>query len=142
MRTDIAILYATMTGNARECAEKTATTLRNAGFAARVHDLAGYDPRDLLEESTVLLAISTWGTESHRMMGSFFLIMSKTLAKPPFTNCALRSSRLATQAMTTSVSAAGIWTECSRNVGRADCLHEWIMTSISRRRSVPGVKRS
>ena len=61
MRSDIAILYATMTGNARECAEKTATTLRNAGFAARVHDLAGYDSRDLLEESTVLLAISTWG---------------------------------------------------------------------------------
>ena len=61
MRTDIAILYATMIGNARECAEKTGTTLRNVGFAARVHDLAGYDPRDLLEESTVLLAISTWG---------------------------------------------------------------------------------
>ena len=61
-----------MTGNARECAEKTGTTLRNAGFAARVHDLAGYDPRDLLEESTVLLAISTWGTESRPMMGSFF----------------------------------------------------------------------
>ena len=142
MRTDIAILYATMTGNARECAEKTATTLRNVGFAARVHDLAGYDPRDLLEESTVLLAISTWGDGEPPDDGIVFLITSKTLEKPPFINCALRSSRLATQAMTTSVSAGGIWTECSRNVGRADCLHAWIMTSISRRRSVPGVKRS
>jgi sulfite reductase (NADPH) flavoprotein alpha-component len=61
MRTDIAILYATMTGNARECAERTATALRKAGFTARVHDLGRYDPRDLLTESTVLLAISTWG---------------------------------------------------------------------------------
>lgn len=61
MRTDIAILYATMTGNARECAEKTATALRKAGLSARVHDLAHYDSRDFLQESTVLLAISTWG---------------------------------------------------------------------------------
>ena len=50
-----------MTGNARECAERTATALRKAGFTARVHDLGRYDPRNLLEESTVLLAISTWG---------------------------------------------------------------------------------
>ena len=50
-----------MTGNARECAEKTAMALSKAGFTARVHDLGHYDPRDLLTESTVLLAISTWG---------------------------------------------------------------------------------
>jgi len=61
MRTDIGILFATMTGNARECAEKTATALSKAGFTARVHDLGHYDPRDLLAESTVLLVISTWG---------------------------------------------------------------------------------
>ena len=61
MRTDIAILYGTMTGNARECAERTATALGKAGLTARVHDLARYDPRNLLEESTMLLAISTWG---------------------------------------------------------------------------------
>jgi sulfite reductase (NADPH) flavoprotein alpha-component len=61
MRTDIAILYGTMTGNARECAEKTARVLGRAGLSARVHDLVHYDPRDLLHESTVLLAISTWG---------------------------------------------------------------------------------
>jgi sulfite reductase (NADPH) flavoprotein alpha-component len=61
MNTDIAILYATMTGNARDCAGKTAASLGNAGLGARVHDLAHYDPRDVLEESTVLIVISTWG---------------------------------------------------------------------------------
>ena len=61
MKTDIAILYATMTGNARECAEKIGSTLKAAGIPARVHDLGQYDPRGLLEESTVLLTISTWG---------------------------------------------------------------------------------
>jgi sulfite reductase (NADPH) flavoprotein alpha-component len=61
MKTDIAILYATMTGNARECAEKVANSLKAAGIRARVHDLGQYDPRDFLEESTVLLTISTWG---------------------------------------------------------------------------------
>ncbi len=61
MKTDIAILYATMTGNARECAEKVASSLKAAGIRARVHDLGQYDPRDCLEESTVLLTISTWG---------------------------------------------------------------------------------
>jgi sulfite reductase (NADPH) flavoprotein alpha-component len=61
MKTDIAILYATMTGNARDCAEKIAASLEQVGFMSRVHDLGQYDPRDLLEESTVLLAISTWG---------------------------------------------------------------------------------
>ena len=61
MRKDIAILYATMTGNARECAERTAALLGTAGLPARLHDLAHYDPRSLLEETTVLLPISTWG---------------------------------------------------------------------------------
>jgi sulfite reductase (NADPH) flavoprotein alpha-component len=61
MKRDIAILYATMTGNARDCAEKTAASLSQTGFRSRVHDLGHYDPRDLLEETTVLLSISTWG---------------------------------------------------------------------------------
>jgi sulfite reductase (NADPH) flavoprotein alpha-component len=61
MKRDIAILYATMTGNARECAERTAALLSKAGLPARLHDLAHYDPRGLLEETTVLLPISTWG---------------------------------------------------------------------------------
>lgn len=57
----ITILYATMTGNARECAEKTSAHAAKAGLATQVHDLAHYDPRKLAQESTVLLAISTWG---------------------------------------------------------------------------------
>jgi sulfite reductase (NADPH) flavoprotein alpha-component len=61
MKRDIAILYATMTGNARECAESTAALLNKAGLTARVHDLAHYHPRRLLEETTVVLTISTWG---------------------------------------------------------------------------------
>ena len=61
MKTDIAILYATMTGNARECAERTAATLSKAGLPVRLHDLAQYDPRSLLKETTALVPISTWG---------------------------------------------------------------------------------
>lgn len=61
MKTDIAILYATMTGNARECAERTAALFTKAGIPARLHDLAHYDPRSLFEETTVILSISTWG---------------------------------------------------------------------------------
>ncbi len=61
MRNDIAVLYATMTGNSRECAEKTTALLIKAGLPARLHDLARYDPRSLLEETTVIVAISTWG---------------------------------------------------------------------------------
>ena len=61
MRNDIAVLYATMTGNSRECAEKTTALLIKAGLPARLHDLARYDPRSLLEETTVIVTISTWG---------------------------------------------------------------------------------
>ena len=42
MKRDIAILYATMTGNARECAESTAALLNKADLPARLHDLAHY----------------------------------------------------------------------------------------------------
>ena len=142
MRTDIAILYATMTGNARECAEKTATALRKAGLSARVHDLAHYDSRDFLQESTVLLAISTWGMGSRRMMASLFSITSKILEKRPFVDCGLPSSRSVTRATTISVSAVGTSTECLRNVAPADCLPALTMTSISKRRSLAGMKRS
>lgn len=55
------ILFATMTGNARECAEKAAASLASAGIPARTCDLATYTPNDLLAEKTVLLIISTWG---------------------------------------------------------------------------------
>lgn len=61
MSKSITILYATMTGNARECAEKAASAVEGAGMSPQMHDLALYDPRKLVEEGHVLLAISTWG---------------------------------------------------------------------------------
>lgn len=61
MNTDITVLFGTMTGNARDCAEKAVETLGKTGLTAEAVDLAQYDPRKLLEETTVLLAISTWG---------------------------------------------------------------------------------
>lgn len=61
MSKSITILYATMTGNARECAEKAAAAVEEAGMTSQMHDLALYDPNKLLEEEHVLLTISTWG---------------------------------------------------------------------------------
>ena len=57
----ITILYGTMTGNARDCAEKVAGAFQKSGLVHEVHDLAQYDPRKLAEAATVILAISTWG---------------------------------------------------------------------------------
>lgn len=57
----IAVLYATMTGNSRECAEKAAAALSRAGLAAETHDLAKYHPRDIHQVRTLILPISTWG---------------------------------------------------------------------------------
>ncbi len=61
MNTDITILFGTMTGNARDCAEKAVEAFSKAGLTAEAVDLAQYNPRKLLEEKIVLLAISTWG---------------------------------------------------------------------------------
>jgi sulfite reductase (NADPH) flavoprotein alpha-component len=57
----ITILYATMTGNSRECAEKAAAALVRAGLPVETHDLAKYNPRDLLQVTTLLFPVSTWG---------------------------------------------------------------------------------
>jgi sulfite reductase (NADPH) flavoprotein alpha-component len=86
MNTDITILYATMTGNARDCAEKAAASLGAVGFRARVHDLCHYDPRDLLEESTVLLAISTWGEGEPPDDGVAFFEYVRSLEKSSLQN--------------------------------------------------------
>ncbi|MFZ0711260.1 MAG: flavodoxin domain-containing protein [Terrimicrobiaceae bacterium] len=88
MNRDIAILYATMTGNARECAERTAASLGKAGLPARLHDLAHYDPRGLLEETTVLLPISTWGEGEPPDDGVHFVDYVKSLE--PASLCKLR----------------------------------------------------
>ncbi len=86
MKTDLAILYATMTGNARDCAEKAAASLGAAGFRVRVHDLSHYDPRNLLEESTVLLAISTWGEGEPPDDGAALFDYVTNLEKPSLQN--------------------------------------------------------
>lgn len=57
----ITILYATMTGNSRECAEKAAAALTKAGLPVETHDLAKYNPRDFLNVRMLLLPVSTWG---------------------------------------------------------------------------------
>jgi sulfite reductase (NADPH) flavoprotein alpha-component len=57
----ITILYATMTGNSRECAEKAAAALARAGLVTEIHDLAKYNPREIHNVTTLLLPISTWG---------------------------------------------------------------------------------
>jgi sulfite reductase (NADPH) flavoprotein alpha-component len=57
----ITILYATMTGNSRECAEKAAAALGRAGLTTETHDLAKYNPREIHQASAVILPISTWG---------------------------------------------------------------------------------
>ena len=67
MKRDIAILYATMTGNARECAESTAALLNKADLPARVHDLAHYDPRRLLEEQRWFLPLAPREKENLQM---------------------------------------------------------------------------
>ena len=88
MERDIAILYATMTGNARECAERTAAILSKASIPFRVHDLAQYDPRGVLKETTALLPISTWGDGEPPDDGVNFFDYVKSLG--PSSLCHLR----------------------------------------------------
>lgn len=82
----ITILYATMTGNARECAEKAAAALEKAGLTVQSHDLATYDPRKLTEETTVLLPISTWGEGEPPDDAVGFFDYVKSLEAPALAN--------------------------------------------------------
>lgn len=61
MKNDIAILFATMTGNAEACAEELAELLRLAGHDCRLENLAEYPASRLAEETIALLLVSTWG---------------------------------------------------------------------------------
>ncbi len=88
------ILYATMTGNARDCAEKLESTLKKAGLPVQTHDLAAYDPRQIVEETTVLLCVSTWGEGEPPDDGVNFCDHLKTLSAP-----ALASVRFAVFAL-------------------------------------------
>lgn len=86
MNNEITVLYATMTGNARDCAEKAAATLGKAGLPATAHDLANYDPKRLLEETTVLMTISTWGEGEPPDDGVGFYDYVKSLEAPALVN--------------------------------------------------------
>ncbi len=59
--TEPLILYATMTGNARDAAELLASQLRNSGLAPRVEQIPAWDPRRLSQEKTVFFLTSTFG---------------------------------------------------------------------------------
>lgn len=61
MSETITILYATMTGNSRDCAETAASRLKKEGHTVTAIDLANYKVGDIANEKTVLMTISTWG---------------------------------------------------------------------------------
>jgi len=61
MKNDIAILFATMTGNSEASAEELSSLLEEKGHPCRVENLSDYSASRLAEETTVLLVVSTWG---------------------------------------------------------------------------------
>lgn len=61
MRNPLTILFATMTGNAEECALRIAGQVAIHGYDVAVHNLATYSAERLSSERQVLLVVSTWG---------------------------------------------------------------------------------
>jgi sulfite reductase (NADPH) flavoprotein alpha-component len=57
----IPIYFATMTGNSRDLAERTARKLAALGFDAEERDLAHESAESLRDQQTILFVISTWG---------------------------------------------------------------------------------
>jgi sulfite reductase (NADPH) flavoprotein alpha-component len=57
----IPIYFATVTGNSRDLAERTARKLKALGFDAEERDLAFESADSLRQQQTVLFVISTWG---------------------------------------------------------------------------------
>ena len=57
----IAVLYATMTGNAEACAIDLAGRLKNGGLVCKLENLASYKAQTLGEEEVALFVVSTWG---------------------------------------------------------------------------------
>ncbi|OCH90075.1 riboflavin synthase domain-like protein [Obba rivulosa] len=58
----LTILYATETGNAQDIADRIARECRRIHVSARVHNMATYSPKELIEEHLVLFVISTTGS--------------------------------------------------------------------------------
>ncbi|HEY5792335.1 MAG TPA: flavodoxin domain-containing protein [Chthoniobacterales bacterium] len=80
MSEPITILYATMTGNSRDCAENTVKRLKQEGHTATAIDLAHYKVGDISNEKVVLLTISTWGEGEAPDDGVNFLEHVKSLS--------------------------------------------------------------
>ena len=57
----LTILYGSESGNAESCADKAAQAAAQAGFTAKVSDMADYDKSKLATEKNVLVIVSTWG---------------------------------------------------------------------------------
>lgn len=57
----IPIYFATMTGNCRDLAERTARRLKALGFDAEEHDLAIESAESLRDHGIALFIVSTWG---------------------------------------------------------------------------------
>lgn len=86
MNDNVTVLFASMTGNARDCGEKVAAELNKAGITTEAHDLASWDPRQLLEQTKVLITISTWGEGEPPDDGVNFYDYVKSLEAPALEN--------------------------------------------------------
>ncbi|HEY8967247.1 MAG TPA: flavodoxin family protein, partial [Candidatus Methylacidiphilales bacterium] len=61
MSKEVTILFGTTTGNAEECAKKTAQKAAALGFVPKVENMANTAPEQLKEAGLVLFVVSTWG---------------------------------------------------------------------------------
>ena len=61
MSQTIPILYATMTGNSRDLAERAVKKLKSLGFEAEAVDMVSAEPADLEGKPYAFFVISTWG---------------------------------------------------------------------------------
>jgi flavodoxin len=60
-RDSVLLLYGTVTGTAESLAHQLAASLRHAGIAVRVRDMAHCQPQVLTQASCVLMVVSTYG---------------------------------------------------------------------------------
>ncbi len=61
MSDPVTILFATVTGNAEDCAERIARHLTQGGIETRIENLADYSAERLASEKVALFVVSTWG---------------------------------------------------------------------------------
>lgn len=61
MNNDLLILYGSMTGNAEDCAKRTAKKAAELGVPHRLINMNDFNAADLVHETTVFVLVSTWG---------------------------------------------------------------------------------